>query len=240
MTAIAMEGALKIREIVLNHAEGIEGSEFKHGPNTILGFNTVLGPAQVQSLLEAVGRTAGDAGRPAPPARAWAPRRCRAWSRRSPTPCSRRATRRSPSAPRSASLLDGAAAPARLIEALYQDYPLIYITGPDERDVALTVSQINTHKIRGAMTVIVAEEHPGLHDAASKSPAGNDHYRWVYITLPRTNDNLMAAFSATVALQRLALEMSVRKADYLDQLGIQDHGVHPDVPKNVSKSITVD
>lgn len=27
---------------------------------------------------------------------------------------------------------------------------------------------------------------------------------------------------------------------YLDRLGIADHGVHPDVPKNVSKSITVD
>ena len=28
--------------------------------------------------------------------------------------------------------------------------------------------------------------------------------------------------------------------EYLDRLGIVDHGVHPDVPKNVSKSITVD
>jgi glucosamine 6-phosphate synthetase-like amidotransferase/phosphosugar isomerase protein len=239
MTAIAMEGSLKIREIVLNHAEGIEGSEFKHGPNTILGFNTVLGPAQVQSLLEAVGRTAGDL----------AARACRQGLGPEAVQSLVQAVTDAVFAPRHTpfalgaqerALLDGAAAPARLIESLYQDYPLIYITGPDERDVALTISQINTHKIRGAMTVIVAEEHPGLRDAASKSPAGNDHYRWVYITLPRTNDNLMAAFSATVALQRLALEMSVRKADYLDQLGIQEHGVHPDVPKNVSKSITVD
>ena len=30
------------------------------------------------------------------------------------------------------------------------------------------------------------------------------------------------------------------KAAYLDRLGPKDHGVHPDVPKNVSKSITVD
>jgi hypothetical protein len=41
-------------------------------------------------------------------------------------------------------------------------------------------------------------------------------------------------------LQRLALKMSLLKADYLDRLGVRDHGVHPDVPKNVSKSITVD
>jgi glutamine---fructose-6-phosphate transaminase (isomerizing) len=224
---------------VLNHAEGIEGSEFKHGPNTILGFNTVLGPAQVQALLEAVGRTAGELAAGAarqglgPDAvrgmvqavtdGVFTPRH---------TPFALGAAERS--------LLEGAPGRARLIEALYEDYPLIYITGPDERDVALTVSQINTHKIRGAMTVIVAEEHPALLEAASKSPAGNHRYRWVYVTLPRTDDNLMAAFSATVALQRLALKMSVRKAHYLDQLGIQDHGVHPDVPKNVSKSITVD
>jgi hypothetical protein len=26
----------------------------------------------------------------------------------------------------------------------------------------------------------------------------------------------------------------------LEKLGVLDHGVHPDVPKNVSKSITVD
>jgi hypothetical protein len=50
----------------------------------------------------------------------------------------------------------------------------------------------------------------------------------------------MVVFSATVALQRLALKMSIRKAHYLDGLGIAEHGVHPDVPKNVSKSITVD
>ena len=31
-----------------------------------------------------------------------------------------------------------------------------------------------------------------------------------------------------------------RKKQYLDRLGVPDHGVHPDVPKNVSKSITVD
>jgi len=34
--------------------------------------------------------------------------------------------------------------------------------------------------------------------------------------------------------------MSIRKMKYLDRLELKDHGVHPDVPKNVSKSITVD
>jgi hypothetical protein len=47
-------------------------------------------------------------------------------------------------------------------------------------------------------------------------------------------------FSATIVLQYLAYRMSVRKMEWLDSLGIQNHGVHPDAPKNVSKSITVD
>jgi hypothetical protein len=34
--------------------------------------------------------------------------------------------------------------------------------------------------------------------------------------------------------------MSVLKMEYLDRLKVLDHGVHPDAPKNVSKSITVD
>lgn len=182
-TAVAKEGALKIREVVLNHTEGFEASEFKHGPNTILGINTVIGLNEAMALAE---------GR-----------------------------------------IDLAA-------ALNADYPLVYITGPDDRDVALTVSQMNTHKIRGASTVVIAEDHPALHGAAEKAPAGQPRYQSVYITLPPTGDTLLAMFSSIVALQRLALRMSLLKKAHLDRLGIADHGVDPDAPKNVSKSITVD
>lgn len=237
--AVAMEGALKIREIVLNHAEGIEGSEFKHGPNTILGFNTVLGPEQVEGVLERLGRALGSVASEAA-RQGVAPEAIRdlvhAGAEAVMFP---RATTFALTGDERA-LIDASLDRTAILGELYQDYPLIYITGPDERDVALTVSQINTHKIRGAMTVVVAEDHPALREAASKAPTSNPSYRCVYIPLPRTNDNLMAVFSATVALQRLALKMSVRKAQYLDGLGIADHGVHPDVPKNVSKSITVD
>jgi hypothetical protein len=86
----------------------------------------------------------------------------------------------------------------------------------------------------------VAEAHPALRGAASKAPADNPQYQSVVVELPRTGDTLMAVFSSTVVLQRLALKMSLLKMQYLDRLGIKDHGVHPDVPKNVSKSITVD
>ncbi|MFZ5785438.1 MAG: glutamine--fructose-6-phosphate aminotransferase, partial [Acidobacteriota bacterium] len=142
--------------------------------------------------------------------------------------------------PREAEVLAGAFDRGALHAALYADYPLIYVSGPDEQDVALTVSQINTHKIRGASTVVIAEDHPALRQAAQKPPADNPGYRSVYVTLPRTNDTLMTVFSSTVVLQRLALKMSLLKQQYLDRLGLKDHGVHPDVPKNVSKSITVD
>lgn len=187
LLAIAKEGALKIREVVLNHTEGFEASEFKHGPNTILGVNTVFGIAEVLRFADAVKDGKKDA-----------------------------------------------------LRTLYDDYPLIFVTGPDETDVNLTVSQVNTHKIRGATCIMVAEENAALRQALTKAPADNPGYRSVYITLPETGDNLMVLFSATVVLQQLALHMSLMKQQYLDQLGFLDHGVHPDVPKNVSKSITVD
>ncbi len=183
LSAVAMEGALKIREVVLNHTEGFEASEFKHGRNTILGLNTVLGPEDVEVI------------------------------------------RRHP----------GSAAPVSRT-----DYPLVYVTGPGERDVAITVSQINTHKIRGASTIVVAEDDPALRGAAEKPPADNPAYRSVFVALPATNDALMTTFSATVALQQLALKMSLLKKAYSNGLGVADHGVDPDAPKNVSKSITVD
>jgi hypothetical protein len=90
------------------------------------------------------------------------------------------------------------------------------------------------------MTIVVAEEDAALRMAATKAPSDNPDYRWTYVTLPKTGDALMTVFTATVALQRLALKMSLLKMAHLDRLGIRDHGVHPDVPKNVSKSITVD
>ena len=236
LLAVAKEGALKIREVVLNHTEGFEGSEFKHGPNTILGVNTLYGPLQVQSMLDVLGdalaelieRSAVDGVPPSELAK----------MTRTISGGVFRSTKSVE--PNLQGRVDDAFDRPALIDALYEDYPLVFITGPDERDVALTVSQLNTHKIRGASTVVIAEENAALRTAATKPPADNQKYRSVYIPLPKTGDTMMTVFSATVALQCLALEMSVRKLAYLNALGVQDHGVHPDVPKNVSKSITVD
>jgi len=237
LTAVAKEGALKVREVVLNHTEGFEASEFKHGPNTILGFNTVLGPLEVDAMLKRLGRAldelvakSHDLG---PDSLRRLMQAATDWVLSpSSTPFSLTSDERA--------VFEKVVDRAAILAELYSDYPLLYVTGPDERDVALTVSQINTHKIRGASTVLIAEDHPALRGAATKAPVDNPSYRSVYVTLPRTNDTLMATFSATVVLQRLALKMSLLKKQYLDRLGIADHGVHPDVPKNVSKSITVD
>jgi glucosamine 6-phosphate synthetase-like amidotransferase/phosphosugar isomerase protein len=242
LTAVAKEGALKIREVVLNHAEGFEASEFKHGPNTILGFNTIWGPAEVGRMLENLGRTLRELLQDAV-AQHLGPESLIGLAQA--TTDAVFSARSTPFAltPQAQAIFEahmGEAGRNALVQSLYGDYPLLFVTGPDERDIALTVSQINTHKIRGASTVVIAEEHPSLRGAAEKAPIDNPSYKSVFIALPRTDDVLLTTFSATLVLQRLALKMSLLKMHYLDRLGIKDHGVHPDVPKNVSKSITVD
>lgn len=196
MSAVALEGALKIREVVLNHTQGYEAAEFKHGPNTILGRNTLYGPEQIRALLAALGDV--------DPSSVFA----------EPT--------------------------SDLLDSLTSDYPLIYVTGPGTQDVAVTISQVNTHKIRGAVSIAIAEEDAALRQAIEKAPSDNASYQSLFIAVPSTGDFIGTMYTATVVMQRLALRMSEKKAAYLDAAGIEDHGVHPDVPKNVSKSITVD
>ncbi len=234
---VAKEGALKIRETVLNHAEGGEASEFKHGPNTILGKNTVFGIKSVKAMVKHLNRTLDELDKIAE-------------EKNLPTDERRRISRAlsnyifSKSYPFNLSQ-DGQILFKNIIKDFdffengYRNYPLIYVTGPEERDVNLTISQINTHKIRGGDTFIIAEENDKLLENARINPHDEGYYGWGYIFLPRTGDSLMTTFSATIVLQLLALKMSVKKMAYLNRLGFSDHGVHPDVPKNVSKSITV-
>ncbi|MFA7024815.1 MAG: SIS domain-containing protein, partial [Candidatus Cloacimonadaceae bacterium] len=238
ISGVAMEGALKIRETVLNHSEGKEASEFKHGPNTILGKNTVFGVKHVRSfvrafskMIDAIDETAE--ARAIPHAERKDIIKAMAdylFTHNTPFNLSAEGT----------SVFNDAVKDQDFFETLYRNYPLIYVTGPDKRDVNLTISQINTHKIRGADTYVIAEEDENLYKNASLNPKEGSYYGWGYIMLPKTGDSLMTCFSATIVLQLLALRMSIRKMHKLDLLGVKDHGVHPDVPKNVSKSITVD
>ena len=238
ISGVAKEGALKIRETLLNHAEGGEASEFKHGPNTILGKNTVLGIDNVNSTLKGYTRVV-EAALEQACSRNILPEDAKklitalgnyVFDRTLPFNLAKK----------SMMLFNEIIEQHDFFEDLFSNYPLIYITGPGERDVNLTISQINTHKIRGADTFVLAEENEKLLQNASYVPNKNAQYSWDYLKLPKTDDALMTTFSATVALQLLALRMSIKKMNYLNKLQLDGHGVHPDIPKNVSKSITVD
>lgn len=202
LIGLAREGALKIREVVLNHAEGYDAAEFKHGPNTILGKNTLFSIHDLAGLLD--GYEARRDGR---------------------------------------SFEGGLAtltAFPELVERHFSNYPLLFVCPPEERDTRITISQIHTHKIRGADILLVSEPSAELALAVNGRPTGHDQYWSACLEVPPTGDPNLFVFAASVALQRLAFRMSVLKMEYLDRLKVADHGVHPDAPKNVSKSITVD
>jgi glucosamine 6-phosphate synthetase-like amidotransferase/phosphosugar isomerase protein len=202
---LAREGALKIREVALNHAEGCDAAEFKHGPNTILGKNTIFSLDDVVGILGA-------------------------WREAAALD------------PHFASLEPVEALRARpeLVEGLFRDYPLVFVCPPDPREIRITISQIHTHKIRGADIIVLAERNSELALAAAGVPAGNSHYWSKYIEMPSSGDPSLFVFAASAVLQLFAYRMSVLKMGWLDDLDVADHGVHPDAPKNVSKSITVD
>ncbi|MCK4956246.1 MAG: SIS domain-containing protein, partial [Candidatus Cloacimonetes bacterium] len=238
ITGVGKEGALKIRETVLNHTEGGEASEFKHGPNTILGKNTVFGVKNVRKMLMDYNNVIDKVYNESHERRILHEERRKIskaisnyiFTKTMPFNLSKEGTK----------LFEEIIAEYNFFESGCRNYPLIYVTGPEERDVNLTISQINTHKIRGADTFIIAEENEKLLENARINPHDEGYYGWGYIPLPKTGDSLMTTFSSSVVLQLLALRMSIMKMNKLDSMEIADHGVHPDVPKNVSKSITVD
>jgi len=239
LSPVAREGALKIRETVLNHTQGIEGAEFKHGPNTILGENTVFGVWNIESLMKKFNKVIDFIYHEAskdPVIDDTDVRKIIAdigdfiFERVKPFNL----------LPHSLKLFEKAVEKFNFFEALYRNYPLIYLTGPDERDVKLTISQINTHKIRGSNSFLIAEDNEELRENISSIPTSHPDYRYGFIVLPKTGDTLLTVFSSIIVLQLLALRMSVKKMKYLNRIHVPNHGVHPDVPKNVSKSITVD
>ena len=201
LIGLAREGALKIREVVLNHAEGYDAAEFKHGPNTILGKNTLFSIQNLAELLDAY-----EAGR---------------------------------SGPFQGGLATLKARP-ELVEGLFSNYPLVFLCSKDERDTRITITQMHTHKIRGADLVLIAEEDADLAQACQGRPMNDGAFWSKYLKVPASGDPNLFVFGAAVVLQRLAFRLSALKMAYLDGLGVVDHGVDPDTPKNVSKSITVD
>jgi glucosamine--fructose-6-phosphate aminotransferase (isomerizing) len=129
---IALEGALKLKEITYAHCEGMLSTEFKHGP----------------------------------------------------------------------------------LSAVSRGFPIIFVAGPE--DVPLIISGINEVKVRGARTIVIAEDDPRLRANADD-----------VIVLPRS-DTSISSLLGVLPLQMLSYHMSVMR------------GFDPDFPRNLSKTLTVD
>jgi glucosamine--fructose-6-phosphate aminotransferase (isomerizing) len=129
---IALEGALKLKEITYAHCEGMLSTEFKHGP----------------------------------------------------------------------------------LSAVSKGFPILFVAGPE--DVPLIISGINEVSVRGARTIVIAEDEPRLRANADD-----------VIALPRS-DASISPLLGVLPLQMLAYHMSVLR------------GFDPDFPRNLSKTLTVD
>src|SRR5512135_1479100 len=129
---IALEGALKLKEITYAHCEGTLSTEFKHGP----------------------------------------------------------------------------------LSAVSKGFPILFVAGPG--DVPLIISGINEVKVRGARTIVIAEEDERLRANADD-----------LLPLPKSDKNI-SPLLGVIPLQLLAYHMSVMR------------GFDPDFPRNLSKTLTVD
>jgi glucosamine--fructose-6-phosphate aminotransferase (isomerizing) len=129
---IALEGALKLKEITYAHCEGMLSTEFKHGP----------------------------------------------------------------------------------LSAVSKGFPIIFVS--DGSATSLIISGINEVKVRGARTIVIAEEDTRLRANADD-----------VIVLPKS-DPQIAALLGVLPLQLLSYHMSMMR------------GFDPDFPRNLSKTLTVD
>lgn len=242
LIGIAKEGALKIREVVLNHTEGYDSAEFKHGPNTILGKNTIFSIEDISKLLndiiEFLKREFDNVDIPIKPE----------VIKRYLKVLSKYGLERDKEFLNTYKENNSDEIDKFIynflnqinIENYFSNYPLIFICSNDERDKRITISQIHTHKIRGADIVLIAERDEELYKAISNKPSNSKEYFYKYIEIEESGDKNLFVFPTVAILQNLAFKMSVLKMKYLNSLKIENHGVHPDAPKNVSKSITVD
>ncbi|MFO7735743.1 MAG: SIS domain-containing protein [bacterium] len=246
LIGLAREGALKIREVVLNHTEGYDSAEFKHGPNTILGKNTIFSFSDMEKLHNAIFESFEDLldikffeGKSRERINDYLNMVKNHKFRR----FDRKITNMLSMGVRNDKKLEDAYniySEKLQVDQFFSNYPLIFICPPNERDKRITISQIHTHKIRGADIILIAEEDEDLKKAVYGKPIGIHAYSPSYVFVPKTGDKNLFVFEASVILQILAFKMSVNKMKYLNRNKIANHGVHPDVPKNVSKSITVD
>lgn len=244
LIGLAKEGALKIREVVLNHTEGYDSAEFKHGPNTILGKNTLFSLADMTEVLRDAFDFFGQLATCPPGQEVAGQQRIKDQLAMLKDLGFGELQLDPETGPADASWTE-AETHRRYKEALslenyFGNYPLFFFCPPDQRDINITISQIHTHKIRGADIVLIARDNDDLRRSVEGKPAEVDNYYSKLIRVPTVFGKHTFVYQVAVVLQLLALKMSIAKMKYLNRHHIENHGVHPDVPKNVSKSITVD
>ena len=242
LIGLAKEGALKIREVVLNHTEGYDSAEFKHGPNTILGKNTIYSFSDLEKLhtnlfsyFDTIYSQKLNSKQMKDFISLMKSFKFSDYGEQILSGNFENASERKIYQKAYSDYVENIN-----IDDYFSNYPLVFICPPDERDKRITISQIHTHKIRGADIILIAEEDEDLRKAIEGKPTGQENYFNKYVRIPKTGDKFIFVFQATLALQLLALNMSITKRKYLNKNKVEEHGVHPDVPKNVSKSITVD
>jgi len=243
LTGISKEGALKIREVVLNHTEGYDSVEFKHGPNTILGKNTLFSISDMQKLFLDIIEYFKDLHQKINKNQFSTQLISDLLSE-----LSRISLEKDVELLENKNIKDESLTKNFIfdfmkkvsLESYFSNYPLVFICPPDERDIRITIAQIHTHKIRGADVILIAEDNDELAKSIENPPENSKNYFSKFIKIPSTEDKNLFVFPASIVLQTLAFKMSVMKMKYLNALKIDNHGVHPDAPKNVSKSITVD
>lgn len=243
LIGLAKEGALKIREVVLNHTEGYDSAEFKHGPNTILGKNTIYSLADLEKLhsdltgyiSRLLDNKSMDLSRLNEYLHLLKDFKFSDLGGKILSGQFEESDKKQEFSDAYAEYREKVD-----IENYFSNYPLVFICPPNERDKRITISQIHTHKIRGADIIMIAEDDHELRMAVEGKPSGAKNYSNIYIKIPKTENPYIFVFQAAVVLQLMALNMSIIKRKYLNKNKIDNHGVHPDVPKNVSKSITVD
>jgi len=100
------------------------------------------------------------------------------------------------------------------LSAVSKGFPIIFVAGPD--DVPLIISGVNEVKVRGARTIVIAEDDPRLRSNADD-----------VIALPKSDTDI-SPLLGVLPLQMLSYHMSVMR------------GFDPDFPRNLSKTLTVD
>lgn len=245
LTGLSKEGALKIREVVLNHTEGYDSVEFKHGPNTILGKNTLFSLYDMQRLFQDIIEYLRDSFSIIKKEKNFEIIIDNLLKEllRIGLEKEKEFMDLNINELKNKNLKDYIIRnffKQVSIESYFSNYPLVFICPPDDRDKRITIAQIHTHKIRGANIILIAEDDEELNKSIINPPENLKDYFYKFIKVPSSEDKNLFVFPASIILQTLAFKMSVLKMKFLNSLKIDNHGVHPDAPKNVSKSITVD